>query len=254
MEEKKRTLLAVVISCIILIAVVYSFGLNFFRSTPEIVVADPTISPSQPLSTDSLDGQGGILVEVTPETVQSIIASMSRYKSYQRTVGVQYRWESGASEVITAQVRVDGGWSRCDVTLASGMVEHSITGDGTVWYWYDESLDYVQAPAAGQTEDLLQHIPTYEDVLALDPSEITDTGYEEKNGVPCVFLEVKREPLGYVERYWISENSGLLKAAETLKDGAAVYAMSSGDVVSPLSGEADAFTLPDGTVLYVPAD
>ena len=249
MEEKKRTLLAVAISCIILVAVAYSFGLNFLGSTPEIVVADPAASASQSTGPDAAEGQAGILVEVTPQTVQSIVASMSRYKSYRRSVEIRYSWGDGASQAIVAQVMVDGGWSRCDTTLASGMVEHSIVGEDTLWYWYDESEAWVSVPASQREADLIQHIPTYEDVLLAETSAITATGYEEKDGTPCIFVEVTRE-LGYVERYWISVNSGLLTAAETEQGGEVVYSMTSGDVVSPLSGGEGAFMLPDGTVLY----
>ena len=41
MEEKKRTLLAVLVSAVILLAVLYSFGLNLFSDPPDIVVAPP---------------------------------------------------------------------------------------------------------------------------------------------------------------------------------------------------------------------
>lgn len=249
MEEKKRTLLAVAISCIILVAVAYSFGLNFLGSTPEIVVADPAASASQPAGPGAAEGQAGILVEVTPQTVQSIIASMSRYKSYRRSVEIRYSWTGGVSQAITAQVMVDGSWSRCDATLASGMVEHSIVGGDTLWYWYDESEACLTAPASQREADLIQRIPTYEDVLLAETAAITATSYEEKDDTPCIFVEVARE-LGYVDRYWISVTSGLLTAAETEQDGEVVYSMTSGDVVSPLSGGEGAFTLPDGTALY----
>lgn len=252
MEERKRTLLAVVISCIILIAVLYSFGLNFFRSTPEIVVADPNVSSAQPVDPDGFGEQGGITVAVTPETVQSIIASMSRYKSYSRTVEIWYGWGTGQSGKVTAQVYADNGWSRCDTVLASGMTEHSITGDGTLWFWYDDGTAYVEEPAQQQTEDLMQHIPTYEDVLALDPASIMDCGYEIKDGASCIFVEAKRSEFPYTERYWIAVGSGLLIAAETEKNGGVVYAMSSGDIASPMSSDGDVFSLPDGTVLHVP--
>lgn len=250
MEEKKRTLLAVVISFIILAAVVYSFGLNFFASTPEIVVADPSVSAGQPDGPGVSGEQGGIPVEVTPETVQSVIASMSRYRRYSRTVSIRYSWPGGSSEPITAKVRVDDGWSRCDTTLAGGIVERSIVGDGTLWYWYGDGGSWLECPADERAEDLLQYIPTYEDVLALDQSEITATGYEEKDGTVCIYVEAARRELGYLERYWISVSSGLLVAAETEKEGSVVYAMSSGDMVSPMANGSDAFTLPDGTVLH----
>lgn len=250
MDEKKRTVLAILISCIILLAVLYSFGLNFFGSTPEIEVADTRTSPE--ITADpNASGQGGIPVEVTAETVQSIIASMSRYQSYSRTITIQYSW-TGGTGTITAQVRADGGWSRCDTLLASGVTEHSIVGERTLWYWYDEDRQALESDADDRSQDLLQHIPTYEDVLALDHGQITAAGYEEKDGDRCIYVEVNREKLGYLERYWISVSSGLLTAAETEKDGLVVYSMSSGELVSPLSGGEDAFTLPNGEVLHQP--
>jgi hypothetical protein len=250
LEEKKRTLLAVVISCIILLAVVYSFGLNFFRSTPEIVVADPDVTAGQSIETGDVGQQGSVSVEVTPETVRSIIARMTRYKQYSRTIEIQYSWSGGTSEVITAQVQVADGWSRCDTTLIGGTMERSIVGEDTLWYWYDDSETWLECPADSDTQDLLQHIPTYEDVLELDQEQITDTGYEEKNGEACVYVEVEPGQAGTLDRYWISVSSGLLVCAETEQDGLVVYTMSSSNMVSPLAGADNAFTLPDGTVLY----
>ena len=86
------------------------------------------------------------------------------------------------------------------------------------------------------------------------PDSITGTGYEEKDGARCIYVEVYREELGYLERYWISVSSGLLTAAETEKDGRVVYAMSSSQLVSPLAGGEDAFTLPEGRVLHRPGE
>jgi hypothetical protein len=239
-----------VVSCIILLAVVYSFGLNFFRSTPEIVVADPDVTAGASSETGDTGQQGGVAVEVTPETVQSVIARMSRYKRYSRTISIQYSWTGGASQTITALVRVADDWSRCDTTLIGGTIERSIVGNGTLWYWYDDSENWLECPADDDTQDLLQRIPTYEDVLELAQTEITDTGYQEKNGEACVYVEVEPGQSGIRERYWISVSSGLLVCAETEQDGQVVYTMSSSDMVSPLSEADDAFTLPDGTKLY----
>ncbi len=249
MEERKRTLLAVVISLIIILAVGYSFGLNFFARTPEIQVADPNVSPGVSEGPGPSFGQGGIRVEVTPETVQNVIAGMARYHSYSRAVTVRYTWEDGTGE-LAAQARVDGGWSRCDVTLPGGIVERSIVGDGRLWYWYGDEERCLEAQADRHSEDLVQHIPTYEDILELDPEDILEAGYEEKEGDPSIYVEAAGSLDGYVERYWVSVRSGLLSASETEKDGAVVYSMSAGDVVSPLAEAGDAFTLPDGTVLH----
>jgi len=234
------------------LAVFYSFGLNFFRSTPEIEVADTQASPDVS-AVPGASGQGGIPVEVTPETVQSILASMSRYQSYSRTITLQYSW-TGGTGTMTAQVRADGGWSRCDTLLASGVTEHSIVGGERLWYWYDDDKQALEGEADQRSQDLLQYIPTYEDVLALDPGQITGTGYEEKDGAPvylCGGVPGRAGLPGAVLDLSVQRPAD---SAETEKDGRVVYAMSSSQLVSPLAGGEDAFTLPEGRVLHRPGE
>jgi len=250
LEEKKRMLLAVLISAIILLAVLYSFGLNLFSSTPDIVVATPAPSAAPSAGAGVGDG-GGIPVAVTPETVQAVIADLSRYESYSRTITIRYHWGEDGVGTVTAQVRADGGWARCDTILSGGMEEHSILGEDTLWLWYDDRESHASGPAAEGLADLMQYIPTYEDVLELEPAAILSAGYEEKGGLPCIRVEVEREELGYRERYWISVDSGLLVCAETEKEDRVVYTMSSYEVSSPMA-DATAFLLPDGTALHSP--
>jgi len=250
MEEKKRTVMAVVIIVVVLAAVGYSFFFNLFRPTPHLELPDPNASQSvDPVGQES--GQmEGVVVEVTPLTVQSLIADLERYQSYRRTVAVEYFAADGRSMgAVTAQVWADGGWTRTSAALSSGAVEHSIVGEGTLWLWYDGERSVYSGPVDGKTADLMQRLPTYEDVLILDKGDIIAAGYQERDGQPCVYVEA-RAPLGGVERYWVSVNSGLLVAAETEKDGTVVYAMTARDVVSPLDETDGIFVLPDGTVLY----
>ena len=67
-----------------------------------------------------------------------------------------------------------------------------------------------------------------------------------------MFVEAVTPELNYVERFWISETSGLLMAAETERDGELIYALSSREVVSPMERAAGSFALPDGAQLYAP--
>lgn len=250
MEDKKRTAMAVVIIVVVLAAVGYSFFLNLFAPTPKLELADPDAAQSADPVARHSGPLEGMVVEVKPQTVQSLIADLARYESYRRTVTVEY-FEADGKPVgtLSAQVWADGGWVRASTTLSSGAVEHSIVGDGTLWLWYDRSGPVYSGPADGKTADLIQRLPTYEDVLALEKTDITAAGYEERNGQPCVYVEANGL-LGGVERYWISINSGLLVAAETEKDGTAVYVMTAQDVVSPLEQTAGIFVLPDGTALH----
>ena len=98
--------------------------------------------------------------------------------------------------------------------------------------------------------DLAQHIPTYEDVLALDTEAIVDANYVTRDGVPCIYVETAVDTLGYLERYWVSTDNGLLVSSETVKDDVVVMRMRSTDAEVLQAAEKDRFTLPDGTVLY----
>ena len=253
MEERKRTILAVVIILVVLAAVLYSFCLNLFAPTPRLELADPDAAQSlDPVGQES-GRPGGIVVEVTPRTVQSLIADLERYGSYRRTVAVEYFFAGKLVGTVTAQVWADGGWVRSDAVLSSGSVEHTVVGEDTLWLWYDSGPQVYSGPADRRSADLGQRLPTYEDVLALNKKDLTAAGYEERDGQPCVYVEAKT-PGDYTERYWISVGSGLLVAAEMEKDGDMVYTMSSRDVVSPLDQTGGVFTLPDGTELYRPGE
>lgn len=252
MEDRKRTVLAAVIIAVVLLAVLYSFFLNLFAIHPEFVPADPDATGSVDPDVGQTGEWGGIVVEVSPQTVQSLIASLTRYESYSRTVEVEYLNRGQAVGSVTAQVWADGGWIRSSAALSSGSVEHTIVGDGQLWLWYGQERQVYNGPSEGMTADLAQRLPTYEDVLALDKDSITGAGYVERDGLPCVYVEAVLPELGYVERYWISETSGLLMAAEMEKDGELIYSMTSHEVVSPLSQAVGVFSLPDGTVLHRP--
>ncbi len=254
MEDKKRTVLAAVIIVVVLAAVLYSFSLNLFAPTPELVLADPDATEGVEPSDAHSGSPGGLMVEVSTRTVQSLIASLTRYESYSRSVTVEYYAAGQLVGSVSAQVWVDGGWTRSDLTLPSGRVEHAIVGDGQIWLWYDRESAVYTGPAETAAADLLQRLPTYEDVLALDKSSITAAGYVERDGLPCIYVEAGPTQLGYVERYWISEASGLLMASETEKDRELVYTMSSHEVVSPMEQAAGIFTLPDGAALYTPGE
>jgi len=245
MERKNRTILVVLIAVVMLLAVFSSFGLPLFaQPTAEIVL--PAFVPTASPGGESVR-PGETRVEITPETVQAVIAALNRLESYSRTVTTTLN-----GVVTTAQVWVDGGWTRTDLTGPGGLVAHTIVGDGTVWRWYageDAAVSWTADRASADLEG--QHIPTYEDVLALDAGQITAAGYEEKNGFACVYVEVSVPELRQIERYWVSADTGLLMAAETVTDagGETVYTMTSSAPEIPAAVTAS-FALPNGVILH----
>lgn len=248
MERRNRNIMVVLIGIVIVVAMLSSFGLGLFApDTAKIQLPTPAASQTP----DSGEEIGYVRVEVTPETVVGVIAStLTRPESYGRTVTIQDFWGEGESGTTTATVWVDGGWTHTAATLPGGAVRHSIVGEGRFWLWYEGSGRVLTGGADEGAADLEgQRIPTYEDVLALDSGSIADAGYQDKEGLACIYVETVPDSLGYGERYWISVDSGLLVCAETRLEDQLVYRMTAYGVERPLPAEAD-FQLPDGTVLH----
>ncbi|MBU5434528.1 hypothetical protein [Pseudoflavonifractor sp. MSJ-37] len=249
MESRSRNILVVLIALVIAVGVFSSFGMDSFTpESPPITL--PPVEDASAGDGDGADGDGSLellRVEVTPETVQDVIATLARPASYSRQVTVSLP-ETGGS--ITSRIWSDGGWTRSDTTLPGGTVRHSIVGDGTVRYWYGNSRSYAAAPADRWSADLEgPHIPTYEDLLEVERSRITKAGYEDKDGAACIYAEVSDPSTGDLSRWWVAVDSGLLTAAELVEDGVVVLRMTASAAERPVAAGAD-FSLPDRTVLH----
>ena len=191
LDSKKRLAIVIAITCLIVAAIFASFGRSlFFVQIPSISGADGSGEASG--SSGVHGGDQYWQIAVTPETVQSVVATLSRPESYYRELTVETLW-SGGSYASPVQYWEDGGWSHTRQTLSSGAVRHDLTGPDTAYYWYEGSADYASFPADERSGDLAQHIPTYETVLELDPESITGAGYELRGSLPCVYVEVQKE-------------------------------------------------------------
>jgi len=254
LEQRNHMVIAITVTLLMFIALSISFGRNLFTgNTPQIVLPPDS-------SSESASGSGSsdpdphnqfLRVEVTPGTVQSVIASLTRNTSYYRELVVKNHWSEAEVTTTNVQVWVDSGWSHIVQTLPTGLIRHDLIGDGQVYYWYEGEDEWRTAPADDLSADIAQHIPTYETVLALEPESITATGYELQEGLPCIYVQVQQTLDGYEERYWVSVDSGLLVRAETLEHGTLIYAMTAfTPIQSPGPILEDTFALPDGTALH----
>ena len=104
MERRKRNLLVVLIGIVIVVAMVSSFGLGLFApDTAKIVLPTPEVS-QQP-GGEPGEQSGLVLVDVTPETVQSVIRdTLSRPDRYTRAVTIEDFWGEGESGTTHADV------------------------------------------------------------------------------------------------------------------------------------------------------
>lgn len=249
MEQKNRLVIVIAIVGLIIIAICASFGrVLFTANTPEVIL--PSSSAG---STDSSGAAAPVQdyqrVEVTTETVTGVVATLARPTSYYRELAVETFW-TGGSTTTQVQVWADGSWSHSVQALPSGVVRHDLTGEETVYYWYDGSQQYKTAPADEKSSDLAQHIPTYETVLGLEPGEIISAGYELRGDLPCILVEVRRPDSDLLQRFWVSVDNGLLISAESEQDGQLIYRMTAYSPVQSPCPASGSFSLPDGTVLH----
>ena len=239
MGDKNRRVLVAAIAVTVLAAVFLSFGLPALTGrTPPVTLADP----DQPIPSET--GQQLLPVEVTPDTVQSVIATLSRPESYSRSMTVTLCWGENGRGEQKVQMWADDGYVKTTVTSGSG-IQHRLVGDGKLRLWYDGDTTWKEASAGSRSADLAQHIPTYEDVLSVDKSEITEASYVDREGKDCIYVEVTGADA--VDRYWIETATGLLAFSETLEKGKVVYSMEETDYTSPLE-DASVFLLPDGSM------
>lgn len=222
--------------------------------SPTAHITLPSSDPPRGASAgDGADAFGTLtVVEITPETVQAAIASLSRPESYSRNVTVEYFWEGGGGKhELTAAVR--GPWTRTDRSLPDGRKRVSVTDGETTYIWYDGGAQVYAAPAGDISSDDEQSIPTYEDILELPAEDIAAADYRPLDALTCVYVETAADGSGYTTRYWVSVENGLLVQAERLLEEAVVYRMTSLYVEQAEAG-ASRFTLPDGTVLLDEAE
>ncbi len=76
------------------------------------------------------------MVAVTPETVQTAIATLHRPgQAYRRVIRVEQLWDGGSGSFETT-VTVSGRWTRTDRSLSDGQVRHTITDGEITYIWY----------------------------------------------------------------------------------------------------------------------
>ncbi|CDC71166.1 MULTISPECIES: hypothetical protein [environmental samples] len=244
MKRRKLSRAAVGFAGLIALVVVLMLA-NSLRPSPRIEL--PSQEEEGVQSEESSSGDGLTVVEIRPDTVQAAVATLERPETYQRELVVQQFWDNG-SGTMENTVTVSGGWTRVDQTLARDRVRHSVTDGRMTYIWYNSQRTVYAAQAGEISADMEQAIPTYEDVLDLPVEEISAANYQTLSNMNCIYVETAADAYGYVLKYWVSVDSGLLVAAEKLLDGETVYRMweTSADLDPTIESE---FTLPDGTDL-----
>lgn len=247
-------------SFVVLIALLLTFLARFAMHRPPEVTLPQLIEDENVGSLASGETQEAIRrVEVTPQTVQRVIERLSRPGNYHRSLVIERYWTDGSGK-STVEASVAGSWTRLDMTQGD-TTRHAIVFNGLEpdsieprsagsWVWYNDEKDIYRG-AASLTADEEQSILTYEDVLLLDKSSILTADYRTLEGINCIYVETLPDSSGYLSRYWVSVDNGLLVASERAQGDFLTYSMR-GLAAELGTVSASAFTLPNGEILYDP--
>lgn len=190
-------------------------------------------------------------VSITPETVRSAIGALSRPTAYSRSQLVETFWSGGGGQ-SASRIHVSGARTRLDTALPDGGTRHmlveTVSGQTLAGVWYDDETDWIKLRSQDLTADQAGRMLTYEAVRDLPPESIALADYRKAYGENCIYVETKPDEAGYLDRYWVSVDSGLLIGAERLWGENVVYRFSATElVISPQ--EDSLFLLPDGGAL-----
>lgn len=208
----------------------------FSGGTAEVHLPETTAAPPP----GAVTAGGGLTpAAVTPETVQAVVATLQRPDSYSRSMRVESFW-SGGRQGWTVNVWQKNGALRIRLVPDGGEDKNILFGAGAVHIWYGDSRDIFRCePDAPELADTLQMIPSYEDVLALDLSQIEEAGYVLRNDQWRIMVAERESPTGCLMVYYISIETGLLEAAERYDGAELVYSMTARQ--ADLAAPADVF-------------
>ena len=173
-------------------------------------------------------------VQVNESNVLSVIAALHRPKEYTYELESTLSYHS-AEDVLRIKGAVQGRRSHIQQLSEGGYVEKEIIIAPSGYYaWRSGQVNpYVgtlgqSLPQDGELAafyDDASRVPTYESVLELDPSQILEAGYVEKDGEACIYVKVENALAGTQDSYYIAVSNGLLYRAESEKKGMTTYSM-----------------------------
>ena len=243
--SKKTTLFAVVLvalaSAVLVIALLWR---GAGAVTPPVILPTPQTGAEQ----SGAPQPGVVLAEVTPETVQAAIATLSRAQAYARTVTIEYFWQQGEGSGST-EIREwrNSGSTRIRIESADDAENILLSGDKT-YIWYDKAIGLYEADTEGGAAEADRWLRclTYEEVLSLPQGDITDAGYSVYAGETCIWASYVSDTFNYENIVYVSVNTGLLMGAETYDGEELIYRMTSG-APDPAAPDASWFRLPEGS-------
>lgn len=241
--SSRRMLMITAMSFLLVIAVVLAVMLLTDTGDGMVTIQMPVVETDPAAAHDA---PGGVeVITVTPLTVQNVLAELERPESYSRTIVVERFWDGGNDINIFAVAVRDG--ATVTKTAASGTLPGKttlVTGQ-SAYTWYDGDSEAYVRGADIEDGDRFQMLPTYEDVLKLPVSAITEASFITENDAGIIDVRYITGELGYRTECRISIELGLLVSVEIYDGDTLTFRMTAGECSTELPA-AELFVLPNG--------
>lgn len=222
--RRKNSFFAITLVLIAVIALIIVVQWQRDIETPSISVPRP--EASMPGGSTGSENEP---LEIQPDTVQALIASIERPDAYSRKyrVHIFYTGGDGEAEAEVSLFR-KGGQYRITHTQ-NGRTRDTLFSDGNMYWWNDSTSGYKSAALSEldpNTLDMHARLILYEELLEIPVEDILEASSKTLLNEICIFVEYRHSDR-YVYRLYVSVEKGLLVAAEVLEDGKIVYSLES---------------------------
>ena len=206
-------------------------------------IALPIMSLPDATGTEAVPNNIDMLY-VSEENIAEVVASLNRPAAYSRDIMVESFWDSG-NNVYNFNVSVRDGVTALR-TFFNGTSKNIVITDECTYIWYTgDSVPIQVKNTNAAADDKYQMIITYEDIMALERSQIISAGFISDASGPGIFVRYVSGPFGYVTEVYVSIELGLITGAEQYDGETLIYRMSTG--VCSLETPSDTgFVLPNG--------
>jgi hypothetical protein len=247
----KKNLTLQISSVVAVVLVVLLIGGLLLADMLDVAGGSNIVLPTGPAVTTAADLRGEVWenqtkltgVEVTPDNVAAVIATLDRPVSYTLTAVVEH--SDGTRSVQTRVTHAVYEGMTSTTSVQNGETRRTLRAEDKVYLWgTQQDLTVLREGSFG--EDAAAGLPTYEIVQAAD--EIAQAGYGTYEGYDCIWFAVPDRELDGSSVYYVDIDSGLLIASETLCGETVIYRMHT-ETIMVEPPDASLFILPDGRSL-----
>ena len=211
---KKQSTILYILIFIVMAAVLY---LVFFAVPGSEIDTVPVILPTDsPDDSEEKEPEAAPqVIEVSPDTVQTVIRTMSRANSYSRTICSESFWSGGETR-RNIDVWATANASKMEVSRPDGSdTMHILISGGEKTIWYSDRYGSFTGYAGESEADRYQSLLSYERILDVDKKDISEAGYTEYLGEMCIYVRYRSGELGYDNVCYVSLATGLVMGEES---------------------------------------